>query len=197
MKNTGAMGMSQEASLVSNKGTSEAVGLFDYFYVTCHDRDGNFKWKDTIKNLVTDEGLAHVLQVCFTGEDAAETNWYIGLKGAGTPDQGDTAAELPGTTMNWAEYEDYDEATRPVLTAGNTSGSGGTITSVATQRAFTINTPAPDVYGVFIVAGGNTIGANTGATILYGVGDFTGGAKTGLEAGDTLNVTVTLSATTG
>lgn len=196
MKDNSSMGMNQEASLVSNKDTNEVVGMFDYFHVTCRDRDGNIKWKDTIKNLVTAQGLGYVMQTCFTGQDAAETNWYVGLKNTGAPDNDDTAAELPGTTMNWTEYETYDEATRPALTLNNTTGTT-TVQTAANAEAFTIDTPGSDVYGVFVVAGGNVKGANTSATILYGVGDFSGGAKTGLEDGDTLNVTVTLSATSG
>jgi hypothetical protein len=195
MKDINSMGMSQEASVVSNKDARESMGMIDYFHVTCRDRDGNIKWKETIKNLVTDEGLTYVLQTCFTAEDAAETNWYVGLKATGAPATTDAAASLPNVG-NWVEYETYDEATRPALTLNNTSGAT-TVSTVANAEAFTIDTPGADVFGVFVVAGGNTKGANTGATILYGVGDFTGGEKTGLEDGDTLNVTVTLSATSG
>ena len=191
MKDISTMGMAQEASVSSNRTTEVGLGMIDYFQVECLDAEGNFKWKETIKNLVTNEGLSFVIQTCFTGQDAKPTNWYVGLKGTGTPNAGDTAAELPGTTMNWAEYEDYDAATRPVLTLANEATQA--TNNSASPASFTIASPANAVYGVFVVDA-NAKGANTSATVLYGVGDFAS-AKV-VDPDDTLNVTVTLSADT-
>ena len=189
MKDIQEMGMSQEATVTRNKQSDVTIGMIDYFDVTCYDCNGNFKWEDRIHNLVTNEGLSFVIQTCFTGADTKPTNWFVGLKNTGAPAAGDTATELPGTTMNWTEYEDYDAAIRPTLTlAAEAAQSTNNSASVA---AFTIASPAADVYGVFVVDD-DTKGANTGATVLYGVGDF--GAAKVVDPNDTLNVTVTLSA---
>ena len=189
MKDINTMGMSQTASIIANKESEVRVGMIDYFNVTCVDPEGNLKWEERIHNLVTDEGLSYVIQACFTGEDTAITAWYVGLKGTGAPAAGDTATELPGTTMNWAEYEDYDEAVRQTATLANETGQA--TTNSASPAAFTIGSPAADVYGVFVVDA-NGKGTNTSATVLYGVGDF--GAAKVVDPNDTLNVTVTLSA---
>lgn len=189
MKDINTMGMNQEASIVSNKKSEVAIGMIDYFDVTCFDADGQFKWEERIHNLVTNQGLSFVIQTCFTGQDTKPTNWYVGLKDTGAPDAGDTATELPGTTMNWTEYTEYSEGTRELLVLENESGQA-TVNSV-TVASFTISSPAPDVYGVFVVDA-NVKNANTSATVLYGVGDFA--AAKVVDPNDTLNVTVTLSA---
>lgn len=190
MDNSQSMGMHQEASLVSNKDTTVGVGVIDYFEVTCYDILGNFKWKETIKNLVTTQGLNYIMEAGFRS-GTTYASWYVGLKDTGAPDAGDTAAELPGTTMNWTEYTEYTEGTRPALTLDG-AFAGGTQDNSASPASFSIDTPAPDVYGVFLVDA-NVKNANTSANVLYGVGDFA--AAKVVDAGDTLNVTVTLTAT--
>lgn len=188
MKDISTMGMSQKASVVGNKTQEVTLGMIDYFHVECLDAEGNFKWKETIKNLVTNQGLSFVIQTCFTGQDAKPTNWYVGLKDTGSPAAGDAAASLP-SVGNWTEYTEYSEGTRPVLTLANEASQA--TNNSASPAAFTIASPAPDVYGVFVVDA-NAKGANTSATVLYGVGDFAS-AKV-VDPADTLNVTVTLSA---
>lgn len=189
MDNLQTMGMDQEASLVSNKDETVGIGVVDYFEVTCYDILGNFKWKETIKNLVTTQGLNYIMEAGFRS-GTAYANWYVGLKDTGAPAAGDTAANLPSSN-GWAEYTEYTESVRPTLTLDGAFASG-TQDNSASPASFSIDTPAPDVYGVFLVDA-NAKGANTGANVLYGVGDFSGGAKV-VDAGDTLNVTVTLQA---
>lgn len=188
MKDINTMGMNQEASLVSNKSTGVQIGMIDYFDVTCHDAEGNLKWEERIHNLVTNQGLSHVIQTVFTGQDTAIGTWYVGLKNTGSPAAADAAASLPNVGA-WTEYEDYDEAVRQTATLAN-EASQATDNS-ASPASFTIGSPAGDVYGVFVVDA-NGKGTNTSATVLYGVGDF--GAAKVVDPNDTLNVTVTLSA---
>jgi hypothetical protein len=188
MKDINTMGMAQEASIVSSKGINPKLGMIDYFDVTCYDGEGNFKWEERIHNLVTNQGLSFVIQTCFTGQDAKPTNWFVGLKATGSPAAADAATSLPSVGA-WTEYEDYDAGVRPTLTLAN-EASQATDNS-ASVAAFTIASPAGDVYGVFVVDS-NAKGTNTSATVLYGVGDF--GAAKVVDPNDTLNVTVTLSA---
>lgn len=188
MKDISVMGMAQEANVTANKGISPGVLVENFYEVTCFDAAGNFKWKETISNLVTTQGLNHVLNVIFKdGTAIAEADWWVGLKGTGSPAAGDTAANLPSSN-GWAEYTDYSETDRPGLTLGTVS-SGSVASSAASS--FSIDTPAGDVYGVFLVDS-QVKNSNSGATVLYGVGDF--GAAKVVDAGDTLNVSVTLTA---
>jgi len=190
MKDNQEMGMSQSATVTGNKQATERLGMIDYFHVECRDGAGNFKWKETIKNIVTSEGLSYILQVGFTAEDASIAAWYVGLKDTGAVASTDVSSDLP-SVGNWTEYTEYDEATRVALTMNNTSGTT-TVSTVSDAAAFTIGSPAPDVYGVFVVDA-NAKGTNTSVTVLYGAGDF--GAPKVVDPDDTLNVTVTLSAT--
>lgn len=192
MKDNSKMGMDQQATLISNKGIVEGTGLIDYFDIECRDSDGNFKWRETIKNLVTNEGLDYIMDTGFLGSPNTPIDaWYMGLKGTGAPAANDAAAQLPSGTMAWTEYEDYSSATRPAITLSE--NGVGQVDNSGNVTSFTIASPAADVYGVFVVDA-NGKGTNTSATVLYGVGDFTGGAKA-VDPDDTLNVTVTLTAT--
>jgi len=187
MKDISTMGMRQEASISASKGLDSELSLTNYYHVECIDAEGNLKWEETIKNLVTTQGLNYILNSGFDSGTQL-TTWYVGLKAAGAPAAGDTAANLPSSN-GWAEYEDYTSATRPVLTLGNSTT--GSIDNVGNVAAYTIESPAADVIGVFIVDA-NAKGANTSATVLYGVGDFA--AAKVVDPNDTLNVTVTLTA---
>jgi len=190
MKDLQEMGMSQSAEIVGSKDRVETLGMIDYFEVTCHDGAGNFKWKETIKNIVTSEGLSYILQTGFTAEDVAIGSWYAGLKDTGAVASTDVSGDLPNVG-NWTEYTEYDSATRPAITWGNTSGTT-TVSTVSTAVPFVIGSPAPDVFGVFVVDASGK-GTATSATVLYGAGDF--GAQKVVDPNDTLNVTITLSAT--
>jgi hypothetical protein len=124
------------------------------------------KWVDGFENLVTTLGKT----------DTAA--WYLGLKGTGTAVVGDTAASHGG----WSEVNPYT-GNRPAITFGTTSGGSNTATAVA----YTIT-------GTATVAGAFVQSVNTGTTgTLYSAGDFA--ASRSVLSGDTLNVTLTVSAT--
>lgn len=186
MKDVSSMGMTQEASIVGNKDSSQGIFVINHYHVECIDPEGNLKWEETIKNLVTTEGLNYIMNAGFKSGTAVGT-WYVGLKDTGAPAANDTAANLG--SQAWTEYTEYDEAVRQTLTLGTVTS--GSVSNTASPASFTIGSPAPDVYGVFVVDD-NTKNAQSPATVLYGVGDF--GAAKVVDPNDTLNVTVTLSA---
>ena len=41
------------------------IGLANYWKVTCLDKDGNVKWEENKKNLITTVGLNHILDTQF------------------------------------------------------------------------------------------------------------------------------------
>ena len=153
------------------------LGLKNIWKVTCLDSDGNVKWVEEKKNLITTEGLNHILDTQFHA-GTQTTTWYIGLKGAGTPAAGDTMA----SHASWAEITDYSgdrkEWTEGAASAGsmtNTSSADFSITGTAT------------IAGAFL----NTAATGTAGT-LYGVVDFASARS--VISGDTLQVTVTVTA---
>jgi len=164
--------------------TRETIELGDLFEIECFDKHGNLKWRDTIKNLVVDEGLDDVLDKYLKGSSYTAAH-YVGLTD-GTPTfaAGDTMASHTG----WTEVTAYDETVRQDATWGTVSGKS--VDNSANKAVFTISTNSTVVGGAFL-ATDSTKGGTTGT--LYGGGAFSAGDKT-LDDGDVLNVTVTASA---
>lgn len=163
----------------------EAIALSDLFEVECYDKHGNLKWKDTIKNLVVNEGLDDVLDNYLKGS-AYTAAHYVGLTDGApvTFAAGDTMASHSG----WTEVQLYDEVNRPAATWGTVSGQS--VNNSANKAVFTISQNATTIGGCFICTN-NTKGGTAGT--LYGGGAFTAGDKT-LDDDDVLNVTVTATA---
>jgi len=150
------------------------------FEVECFGPDGKLKWKDTAKNIVTNEGLDHILDVVLHGTTAVSP-WYVGLKNTGTPAAGDTLASH-GT---WTENTNYTGDRKEYVEAAASSQS---VTNSASKASFSISVDSQTISGAFL-AGGAT---GTSDTLLC-VADFTGGDKSA-DNGDTLEVTYTISA---
>lgn len=154
----------------------EQFGPYFTYKVECLDADGNLKWEEEYKNLVTTVGKTDIIDKYFKGS-AYTAAWYLGLKGAGSAVVGDTLASHAG----WAEVNPY-AGNRPGITFGSTAGGSNT----ANQVSYTIN-------GTATVAGAFVASANTGtAGTLYSAGDFS--VSRSVVSGDTLNVTLTVSA---
>jgi hypothetical protein len=153
------------------------LGLANYWKVTCLDKDGNVKWEEDKKNLITTVGLNHILDTQFHASTQV-TTWYIGLKGAGTPAAADTMA----SHSSWSELTGYS-GNRKEWTEG--AASSGSMTN-SSSVDFSI-TGTATVAGAFL----NTAATGT-AGVLYGVVDFS--SSRAVISGDTLQVTVTVTA---
>lgn len=159
---------------------SNPIALENFYEIECRDSAGNLKWTDTIKNLVTTEGLNDILSKYLKGS-AYTAAWYVGLTdGTPTAAAGDTLASHVG----WAEVSAYT-GDRQALTLG--TPSAGSVDNSASKATFPI-TGTATIGGAFVASVATT---NTG--VLYGVGAFTGGDKS-VSSGDSLTVTVTLTA---
>lgn len=157
----------------------EAFGPFFTYRVECVGADGQVKWVEEYKNLVTTAGKTDIIDKYFKGS-AYTAAWYLGLKGAGTPVVGDTLA----SHASWAEVNPYT-GNRPAITFGATSGGSNTATAVS--YAITLAGPTT-VAGAFVCSAAS----GTSGT-LYSAGDFA--VSRSVVSGDTLNVTLTVSAT--
>jgi len=162
---------------------SNPIALENYYEIECHGPDGQLKWRETIENLVTTEGLNDILDKYLKGSTYTAA-WYVGLT-SGTPTvaAGDTMSSHAG----WTEIADYSESVRQTLTLG--SVSGGSVSNTASKATFSINGTVT-IGGAFVVS----VSTKSGSTgVLYGAGAFTGGNKSA-SSGDSLTVTVTLTA---
>lgn len=153
------------------------LGLKNIWKVTCLDSEGNVKWEEEKKNLITTAGLNHILDTQFHASTQV-TTWYIGLKGAGTP----VAADTMASHSSWAENTDYS-GNRKEWTEG--AASAGSMTN-ASSVDFSV-TGTATIAGAFL----NTAATGTAGT-LYGVVDFSSARS--VISGDTLQVTVTVTA---
>ena len=171
------MGDAYAAGLIARPNFAEEVRAPRFTYeVECIGADGRLKWRETFSNLVTTAGKTDIIDKYFKGS-AYTAAWYLGLKGTGSAAAGDTLASHAG----WSEVTPYS-GNRPAITFGTTSSGSNTATAVS----YTINDSAT-VAGAFVAS------VNTGTSgTLYSVGDFT--SSRSVVSGDTLNVTLTVSA---
>ena len=170
-----------EGGLKMKQNSVMNLGLKNVWEVVCYDSEGNEKWREIKPNLVTTEGLNHVLSSTLDGGTQI-TTWYVGLKNAGSAAAGDTMASHSG----WTENTSYSQSVRQTLTLG--TASSGSIDNVGNLATYSINGTAT-IAGAFITS--NSTKSGTTGT-LYGVVDFA--SSRSVISGDTLEVTVTLTA---
>jgi len=157
------------------------IGLKSSYHFECFGADGKLKWEETAENLVVNVGLNDVLSQYFKGSSYT-AGFFVGLKDTGTIADSDTMASHSG----WTEDTTYSNATRPAFTPGSVSGQS--VDNSGSKAVFNIN-GSSTIYGAFMTTS-STKGGTTG--VLYGAVDF--GAQRSVESGDTLNVTVTATA---
>jgi len=152
------------------------------FRIKCFDSEHNLKWETESKNLVVDEGLAHILDAVFTlSAVTPNANYYIGLTdGTPTISANDTLASHAG----WIEVTDYTEGTRQEYVEARTAL---TVDNAASKGVFSINASAT-VGGAFICS------ASSGTTgTLLAASAFSTGDKP-VTSGDTIEVQYDYSA---
>lgn len=173
-------------------GVSKPVGAFEYVKaphweaeVVCLDSQGNVKWVEKAKNLVTTVGKNFGLDTLFAGS-AYTATWFGGLVDDASF-SAYSAADTMASHAGWLESVAYSNSTRVAPTFSAASGGSKT---TSTPMVFNINATAT-IRGLFL----NTVDTKSGTTgTLYSAGDFTGGSRN-VQNGDTLNVTLTLSFT--
>ena len=149
--------------------------------LTARKADGSLKWEDTISNLVTNEGLNHLLDVTLSAATQI-TTWYVGLI-SGTPTV--DATDVMNSHSGWTEVVAYDESVRQTWTDGGVSSQS--VSNSASVATITCSTNSTTVGGAFLTS----VSTKSGTTgVLYSAGAFTGGNKS-LDDGDTLEVTAT------
>jgi hypothetical protein len=174
-------GASAAADVLMNSDAGYGLKFKNVYKFECYDKNGKLKWTEEVPNLVVNEGLNELLTQFFKGS-AYTASFFVGLKLTGSVVAGDTMASHGG----WAESSAYSNANRPTLTLGAVASQS--VDNSASKAVFNINASAT-ITGAFVTTN-NTVGGTTGK--LYGAADF--GASRSVISGDTLNVTVTLTA---
>jgi hypothetical protein len=160
------------------------------YHFECVKPDGSIRWSEKIGNVVTLDGRIHLLTNYFKGSSYT-ASWYVGIiKSTQSPNSTDYMAS---TTRDWAESTAYSDGARRTLTLGSVSTAS--VDNSTTKASFTIN-QTTEIFGAFVT---NSSQISTGSTyILYGAAVFNNPSSSGrsVVSGDTLNVTVTLTAST-
>lgn len=150
-----------------------------------HVRDGEVIDRIECPNLVTNEGLDHILNTVFTGSLQVST-WFLGLfEGNYTPVAGITAATITAAST---ESIAYDETTRRPY--DEAAASGQSITNAASKATFTMNA-SKTIYGAFLVSN-STKSATSG--VLMSAARF--GSPKSVVDDDQLLLTYTFAAST-
>lgn len=187
-------------SVALNSVSAEGAVATGTYTVECRKANGELRWTDTIKNVVTEEGKTVALHNLFKSSAFTQTA-YLGLiSSAGyttPPAVGNTAANISTTvaTNGWREVAAAVVAARGTPSFG-TSTPGGGNASLATSTPVSFSVVGADtIKGCFVVvknlagtAPSSAAGGTTGA--LYSAGLFTAGDKP-VANGDTLNVSYT------
>jgi len=163
-------------SFVGNNAIVDSIEAPYFTYdIQCVGEDGQEKWRENFRNLVTTAGRTLILNTIF-GSTAKSAAWYLGM--ISTLSTG----PLPSDTLAskaWTESTAYT-GNRKTITFG--TASAGSITHTAVSFGITAT---DTINGCFVCdAASGTSGT------LYSAGTFTARA---VANNDTLNITVTLT----
>lgn len=173
-----------DASVVrTSKSETEKLDACGVYHIECYDINGNLKWTECARNLVTYQGKNAMLDTYFAGS-AYTATWYMSLITAGTAT---TASTYASPTVTEIATGIISGNTRP--TVGWSASAAGS--KSATTTVFSI-TAAATITGNMLVTGSNTV-ADTAVTggILFSAANFSSPKTVG--SGDTLNVTYSIS----
>lgn len=161
---------------------TDRIGVTAHWHVECIGADGSVKWVEDGSNLVVDTGLNAFLDYTLKGSGYTAA-WYVGLTAsAPTAAAGDTMSSHAG----WTENVTYSESVRQTLTLGSVASK--TVNNSGSKAAFSIN-GTTTVGGAFVTS----ISTKSGTTgTLLNIKAFS--ADRSAISGDTLNVTVTYTA---
>lgn len=169
-----------EASCSYNTTPNDAMSIHGSYHAVCYDAQGNVKWEDDIKNLVTTVGKNLTLDTILGNSAAGAV--VMGLKGTGSANVADTQASHAGwLEVGLANAPTYSGTRKtPSFSA---AAAGVKATSAASSFSIT---STGTVAGCFINIGGSSTIDNTTGT-LFSAGDFS--SSKSVVSGDTIAVT--------
>jgi len=166
--------------------TKSKIGFRGEWLAECY-RDGKLIWVERTHNIITNDGLNHILDIVLHGSTQI-TTWYCVLSETDTA----AAAGMTYAVPVFTETTAYDEATRPAY--NEAAASSQSITNSASKAVFTIS-GTKTMYGAALVGGGtagNTKSDTAGGGTLLCYAKFT--ASRAVVDNDVINLTYTLSA---
>jgi hypothetical protein len=195
------MGDHAVASLQSNVSGGESFGMEGTYHFECRDKDGNFKWEETVENQVVQVGKVLMMNtLLYTASGYTLVGPYLGLIATST---GYSPTDTMSSHSDWTEFTAYTvggsavrgTAVFAAATGNNVTTAGSNIvTTSATAITYTITGSGGTVTGCFLVTGSGASSTQSSTTgTLYSAGGFSVAKTT--TAGDTVTVTYTTTAT--
>ena len=175
-----------EAVTKYNTMPEDTMSIHGTYHAVCYDANGQIKWEDDIKNLVTTVGKNFTLDT--TLGNTAGGAVVMGLKGTGT-------AVVADTQASHATWNEVGGANAPTYSGNRPtpSFSSASAGSNATSSAVSFSmTGTGTVAGCFINIGGSSTKDNTTGT-LFSAGDFS--SSKSVVNGDTIAVTYSATLT--
>jgi hypothetical protein len=175
-----------EAACSYNTTPADQMSIQGSYHAICYDAQGNVKWEDGIKNLVTTVGKNLTLDTILGNSAAGAV--VMGLKGTGSANAADTQASHAGwLEVGLANAPTYSGNRKtPAFSAASSSSK-----TTSAASSFSI-TSTGTVAGCFINIGGSaTIDSTTGT--LFSAGDFS--SSKSVVSGDSIAVTYTATLT--
>jgi hypothetical protein len=175
-----------EAACSYNTQPEDTMSIHGSYHAVCYDAQGNVKWEDDIKNLVTTVGKNLTLDTIL-GNSAAGAI-VMGLKGVGTANVADTQA-------SHATWNEVGLANAPTYSGNRKTPTFGAaaagVKATSSASSFSI-TSTGTVAGCFINIGGSATIDNTTGT-LFSAGDFS--SSKAVVSGDSIAVTYSATLT--
>ena len=153
-------------------------------------RDGECIWEDEGTNLITDEGMHHMLDATFDkGTTTQVSQWYMSLATVtSSATDSSTGSQLSGTAAV-TEMVDYDNDTNRNAINFSAAASRAVTNGTAVSFTFDSGVSAVTIVGAFICDNGTQSNA---ANYLWCVINFSGGGPV-VNASDQLDVTYTVT----
>ena len=198
-KELASCGDSAIATLQTNTGADETVGIEGIYHIECRDAAGNLKWSEEIPNLVVAVGKQLLLDTLLKGVSYSVTGPYLGLISGSTSTF--AATDTMTSHAGWTEFTNYTvggSAVRGTAVFASSTSTGASPSNVTSSAAasitYTITGAGGTVGGCFLVTGpgASSTQSNTSGT-LYSAGAFSTAKIT--TAGDTVSVSYTTTAT--
>ena len=136
-------------------------------------------------NLVTNEGLNHLLDAVFHGATQVDP-WYIGLKLDGAAAYTDTYSSMVTDGEAWDEFEEYSDHRKEFVEG---AAAAQAIANTGSVGQFDI-TSAGQVYGAFLTSVESKT-ENPAGAVLFSAGDINSFRT--VDSGDQINITLTIA----
>lgn len=188
MEHRFGIGMTASGELITKKNVFAALVMGSLWDVECYGQDGKLKWESRgNRNVMTNQGLDHVLNILFHGSAQIETWYVVPFENDYDPQASDTYAS-PG----FEESTAYSETDRVVFNGAEVLGQS--VTNAANKATFNV-TDTKYFFGAALVGGGLSPavkGDTEGGGTLLCAAKFASSKP--CENGDTFKITATVSA---